>query len=198
MPAMMVVGNVILGREPPLGKGAIPLRGGCCHGVGEIERSHDIPSLPSAHPMACPLARAGQLRLAGLSGEALLQPVISSLARSGSTAEARRFRGHIRVGLTAGAKSATIVAMTTEALRTVRDHFSDVVDRVESQHERVMVTRNGKPAAVIISPDDLAELEERLEILSDPDAMAEIREGRDAYERGDVISGVDAVRALRK
>ena len=88
--------------------------------------------------------------------------------------------------------------MTTEALRTVRDHFSDVVDRVESQHERVMVTRNGKPAAVIISPDDLAELEERLEIHSDPDAMAEIRDGRDAYERGDVISGVDAVRALRK
>jgi prevent-host-death family protein len=110
----------------------------------------------------------------------------------------RRFRGHVRVGLTAGTKSATIVAMTTEALRTVRDHFSDVVDRVESQHERVMVTRNGKPAAVIISPDDLAELEERLEILSDPDAMAEIREGRDAYARGDVISGVDAVRALRK
>jgi antitoxin YefM len=88
--------------------------------------------------------------------------------------------------------------MTTEALRTVRDHFSDVVDRVESQHERVMVTRNGKPAAVIISPDDLAELEERLKILSYPDAMAEIREGRDAYARGDVISGVDAVRALRK
>jgi antitoxin YefM len=102
------------------------------------------------------------------------------------------------VGLTAGRKSATIVAVTTEALRTVRDHFSDVVDRVESQHERVMVTRNGKPAAVIISPDDLAELEERLEILSDTDAMAEIREGRDAYARGDVISGVDAVRALRK
>jgi antitoxin YefM len=71
--------------------------------------------------------------------------------------------------------------MTTEALRTVRDHFTDVVDRVESQHERVMVTRNGKPAAVIISADDLAELEEHLEILSDPDAMAEIREGRDAY-----------------
>lgn len=73
-----------------------------------------------------------------------------------------------------------------------------MVDRVESQHERVMVTRNGKPAAVIISPDDLAELEERLEMLSNPEAMREIDEGRDAYERGDVIGGVDAVRALRK
>jgi hypothetical protein len=38
-----------------------------------------------------------------------------------------------------------------------------------------------------------------LSILSDPDAMAEIREGREAYARGDVISGVDAARrALRK
>ena len=73
-----------------------------------------------------------------------------------------------------------------------------MVDRVESQHERVMVTRNGKPAAVISSPDDLAELEERLEILSDPIAMSEIREGRDAYVCGDVISGADAVRSLRK
>ena len=100
--------------------------------------------------------------------------------------------------MTAAPESATIVPMTTEALRSVRDHFSDVVDRVESHHERVMVTRNGKPAAVIISPDDLAELEERLEILGDPDAMREIGEGREAHARGNVISGVDAVRALRK
>jgi prevent-host-death family protein len=51
--------------------------------------------------------------------------------------------------------------MTTEALRSVRNHFSDVVDRVERQHERVIVTRNGKPAVVITSSEDLAELEER-------------------------------------
>jgi antitoxin YefM len=93
---------------------------------------------------------------------------------------------------------ATIVAMGIEPLREVRDHFSDVVDRVEHEHERVTVTRNGRAAAVIISPDDLAQLEETLDVLSDPDALADIREADAAYARGDVVRGVDAVRALRR
>lgn len=87
--------------------------------------------------------------------------------------------------------------MTTETLREVRDHFSEVVDRVEHEHARVTVTRNGRPAAVILSPDDLAELEESLEILSDPPALADIREADAAYRSGDVVRGVDAVRAFR-
>ena len=87
--------------------------------------------------------------------------------------------------------------MSTESLRQVRDHLSDVVDRVENEHERVTVTRNGRPAAVLISPDDLAQLEETLEVLGDPQALAEIREADAAYARGDVVRGVEAVRALR-
>lgn len=50
----------------------------------------------------------------------------------------------------------------------MRDHFSEVVDRVERHHERVTVTRNGRPAAVLISPADLAELEKTLDVLSAP------------------------------
>lgn len=87
--------------------------------------------------------------------------------------------------------------MATESLRAVRDHLSDVVDRVEHHHERVIVTRNGHPAAVIISTDDLAQLEETIDVLSDPDALADIREADAAYARGDVIRGADAVRRLR-
>ena len=45
-----------------------------------------------------------------------------------------------------------------EPLRSVRHHLSEVVDRVEHQHERVIITRNGRDAAVAISPADLAEL----------------------------------------
>lgn len=88
--------------------------------------------------------------------------------------------------------------MSIESLREVRDHFSDVVDRVEREHERITVTRNGKAAAVIVSPDDLAELEETLSVLSDPEALADIREADRAYREGDVVRGVDAVRALLK
>ena len=87
--------------------------------------------------------------------------------------------------------------MSVEPLRDVRNHFSEVIDRVEHQHERVVVTRNGRPAAVILSPEDLAELEETLSVLSDPDALADLREAEHAYREGDVLRGVETVRALR-
>ncbi len=86
--------------------------------------------------------------------------------------------------------------MTTEPLRSVRDHLSEVVDRVERQHERITITRNGHDAAVVISPDDLAQLEETLSVLSDPEALADIREADAAYAQGDVVRGVQAVRDL--
>ena len=90
-----------------------------------------------------------------------------------------------------------MVCMGAEPLRDVCQHFGDVVDRVELHHERVTVTRNGRPAAVIISPADLAALEETLDVLSDAEALADIREADAARARGDVVRGVAAVRALR-
>ena len=59
------------------------------------------------------------------------------------------------------------------------------MDRVEDQHDRVVLTRNGKPAAVLISHDDLESLEETLSILSDPAAMAQIHESEQALAAGD-------------
>ncbi len=87
--------------------------------------------------------------------------------------------------------------MSAQPLRDVRDHFSEVIDRVELHHERVTVTRNGRPVAVLISPEDLAELEETLDVLSDPKARADIREADTAHAAGDVVRGVEAVRRLR-
>ena len=105
---------------------------------------------------------------------------------------AGRLSGHAR------RRSATIVAMSTEPLRVVRDHLSEVIDRVEHQHERVVITRNGRAAAVLISPDDLEALEETLSVLDDAEALADIREADAAYARGDVTRGVEAVRRLRQ
>ena len=87
--------------------------------------------------------------------------------------------------------------MTTDSLRNVRDRFSEFVDRVDREHERIVVTRNGRPAAVLISPDDLASLEETLELLGDQDAIKELVEAEAAVSAGDVVRGVEAVRALR-
>lgn len=90
------------------------------------------------------------------------------------------------------------MAVSVEPLRQVRDHLSEVVDRVEGHHERVTITRNGRDAAVIISPRDLAALEETVSVLQDERALADIREADAAYARGDVVRGIDAVRRLRE
>lgn len=86
---------------------------------------------------------------------------------------------------------------STEFPRSVRDHLGEVVDLVEHQHERVIVTRNGQATAVLISPRDLAQLEGTNDVLSDPSALADIRDEDAAYVRRDVVRGVAAVRRLR-
>ena len=68
---------------------------------------------------------------------------------------------------------------------------------MEQRRERVTVTRDGRAVAVILSPEDLAELEETLAVLSDPQALVDISEADAACATGDVLRGVDAVRALR-
>jgi len=65
-------------------------------------------------------------------------------------------------------------------------------------HERIVVTRNGTPAAVLISPQDLESLEETLAILSDPEEMRAIAEAEREIAEDNVVRGVEAVRALRR
>lgn len=86
-----------------------------------------------------------------------------------------------------------LVIMTEDTLplATIKARLSEIVDRVERRHERVTLTRNGRPAAVLISPDDLKALEDALEILSNPEAMKEIEEARGEIARGETVSGED-------
>jgi prevent-host-death family protein len=62
------------------------------------------------------------------------------------------------------------------SLADVKNRLSEVVDRLEREHGRVVITKHGRPAAVLLSIDDLESLEETVEILSNPGLMAEIRE----------------------
>jgi antitoxin YefM len=55
----------------------------------------------------------------------------------------------------------------TLPLAAVKARFSELVDRVARQQDRVIVTRNGQPAVVLVSTDDLERLEETLAVMSD-------------------------------
>jgi antitoxin YefM len=82
-----------------------------------------------------------------------------------------------------------MVMSRTLPLAQIKAHLSEIVDEVEEQHERVTLTRNGRPAAVLISPDDLEALEDTLEVLADPQARDEIERARAQIASGD---GIDA------
>ena len=61
-------------------------------------------------------------------------------------------------------------------LGEVKNRLSEWVERIEREHGRIVITKHGHPAAVVVSVEDLESLEETLVILSDPELMEEIRE----------------------
>ena len=69
-------------------------------------------------------------------------------------------------------------------LAEVKNRLSEVVDRLEREHGRVVITKHGKPSVVMLSLDDLESLEETLAILSNPALMDEIREAEDDVDAG--------------
>lgn len=72
----------------------------------------------------------------------------------------------------------------TLPLAEIKARLSEIVDLIEEQHERVTLTRNGRPAAVLISPEDLEALEDTLDLLSNPKALREIERARTDLARG--------------
>ena len=73
------------------------------------------------------------------------------------------------------------------AFSDVKAHLSELAERVEREHERILVTRNGRPSFVLMSPDDLDSLEETLDVLRDPELVASLARSRAEQERGESL-----------
>ena len=98
------------------------------------------------------------------------------------------------------AKDVTIIMVMdrTLPLANVKAHLSEIVDQVVSGHDRVVLTRNGRAAAVILSPDDLEALEETLDLLSQPNALEEIRKAREELDAGRFVTGDELRNRFRR
>jgi prevent-host-death family protein len=62
--------------------------------------------------------------------------------------------------------------------------LSSLVDEVSTVDQEVMITRNGRPAAVLVSPDEYESWKETLAVRSDPELMREIKKGLGALRKG--------------
>jgi antitoxin YefM len=92
-----------------------------------------------------------------------------------------------------------LVTMTeTLPLAQVKAHLSELVGRVNSQHDRVTVTVHGRPSAVLLSLDDLESLEETIAILSDTDTMRQLAASDAELARGEGETKQSLADAMRR
>ncbi|TMB78343.1 MAG: type II toxin-antitoxin system Phd/YefM family antitoxin [Chloroflexi bacterium] len=72
--------------------------------------------------------------------------------------------------------------MKTYPLAEAKAKLSGLIDEVSRRDERVTITKHGRPAAVLMSPNEVESIEATLEIMSDPEFYAEILRNSAALE----------------
>ena len=75
----------------------------------------------------------------------------------------------------------------------VKTRLPELVSGVAEREEEIVVTRNGKPAAVLVNYDEYERLKDSLEVLSDPDLMKQIRQSKSFYAKGKQGRSFEAV-----
>jgi antitoxin YefM len=94
---------------------------------------------------------------------------------------------------------AILVAMSMSehmSLAAVKNRLSEVVERLEREHGRVVITKHGRPAAVVLSVEDLEALEETLDVMTSSGLLADIREALDEREQATILSKEEALRLV--
>ncbi len=72
-------------------------------------------------------------------------------------------------------------------LTEVRDKLSEIIDEVSTTGADLIITKRGRPAAVVVGYDEYESLLETLNILSDDDTMAAIAEAEAEVASGDLV-----------
>jgi antitoxin YefM len=72
----------------------------------------------------------------------------------------------------------------TLPISEVKARLPELVSGVEEREEEVIVTRKGKPSAVLINYAEYERLKETIDVLSDADLMRQIRQSQRFYAAG--------------
>ena len=84
----------------------------------------------------------------------------------------------------------------TMTVTDAKAHLSELVAAVATTHDHIEITRNGEPAAVLISAHELDSLRETIAILSDPGAVAQISESEADIAAGRTTDAEDLRAAM--
>jgi len=73
--------------------------------------------------------------------------------------------------------------METLSLSEAKMKLSELIEKVQSTDLEVVITKNGRPAAVLVSPDEFEGWRETIAIKADGDMMSEIKKGISALKK---------------
>jgi len=87
-----------------------------------------------------------------------------------------------------------VVVMETIPITEAKARIAELADRVAREHDHFTITRNGRADVMLISVAEYESMQETLDLLSDDEALADLRQSREDFSAGDTFT-VDEVRA---
>jgi prevent-host-death family protein len=90
-----------------------------------------------------------------------------------------------------------IMYMRMLAMGDVRSRLAELLDEIEATHERIVITRRGRPSVVLLAVEDLDSMEETLDIMNDPGLVAAIQEGEADAAAGNTYTVDEVIEGLR-
>ena len=81
----------------------------------------------------------------------------------------------------------------TMPISEVKTRLPELVSGVAEREEEIVVTRNGKPAAVLVNYDEYERLKDTLDTLSDPLLMKQVGQSKAFYSKGRQGQSFEAV-----
>lgn len=85
----------------------------------------------------------------------------------------------------------------TMTVTDAKARLSELVVMVEQTQEHIDITRNGEPAAVLVSHAELDALRETIAILSDASLVADLRQAEADVAAGETVNAEDLREAMR-
>ena len=85
------------------------------------------------------------------------------------------------------AEHTDIQRLSMAPLTEARSRLSEIVDDVVTTGSDLVITRHGRPSAVVVGYDEYESLLETLNILSDPETMADLAEAEADMAAGNLV-----------
>lgn len=82
--------------------------------------------------------------------------------------------------------------METIPITEAKARIAELADRVAREHDHFTITRNGRADVMLISVAEYESMQETLDILSDDEALADLRQSREDFASGNTFSMAEA------